>query len=360
MNKNQVKDIIWNVLSEPDGTVSRKKQAKSRNIDIRDKIGDFDRNEYRMILNSMIRSVFFKLVDGNESIEDVNFLKSVEFGTKQWSDKSFNIMKAGNICPNLCLYCYIQPVFHQNNQADVHSFYKRYMDKGVQVIGEGEITGAERRSMLLDFEINMKKVEKGWSKHGNRYLFMTPTSHDIFDSNVKELVIAWKKMIDVGHSILIVTKPSFPCVKYMCSNLGKYKDSVSFRFTITSDNQDVIDIFEPLAPSFEERMACLEYTYDSGFNTSVSIEPFLTCPVSTFEHVLPYITGDAWIGMMNAFPSEKIIGYDFTDRETNAINSLKEQYGFENVQRIVRKLRHEPKVQWKESFINAYLKDRGY
>jgi hypothetical protein len=358
MIETDVKTVIWDVFSKDmEADVKPRNIIEKRQKEVRGLIGDFNRNEYRKILNGEIRDAFYRLVDGNETQLDVNFLKSVEFGTKQWSDKSFNAMKAGNLCGNACFYCYIQAIFHQNNQADIHQFYKKYIDQGLQIIGNGDIKGKDRQAFLQEFEIKEENIKKGWAKHGKRYLFMTPTSHDIFQSNMVDLVTAWKKMLDVDHELLIVSKPRIECIKYICKELKDYKDKITFRFTITSDDQEILDVFEPLAPTFDERMTCLEYAREMGFETSVSIEPFLSDPVSTVEHLLPWVTGEIWIGAMNNFPSEKIIGYKFTEREQYQIDRLKnDEYTFENHERIVNTLRNDPNIQWKESFVKMYLK----
>jgi DNA repair photolyase len=359
---SEVKEIIWNVLSEDieDGA-NRKKLIANRQKKIRESIGSFNRDAYRKILNNEIRLAFYRLVDGVETIDDVNLLRSVEFGTKQWSDESFNIMLTNTLCPNACLYCYITALFNKNSLADIKAFFKKYREMGLQIIGDGEIKGRDRLCHRMKFTTDPEKAAKSWTTRGKRKLFMSPTSHDVFPENVKELVAAWKRMLSVDHHVLIVSKPLLECVKYICEELADYKDKVTFRFTLTSDIQSILDVLEPLAPLFDERLECLRYAIEAGFETSVSIEPFLSDPVSTVKKMEPFVTGEIWIGCMNGFPSEKIIGIPFTDRENKIISKLKEvEYSFKNVTRIVKNLRSNKKIQWKESIIKMYLKYRGH
>jgi hypothetical protein len=195
--------------------------------------------------------------------------------------------------------------------------------RGLQIIGTGRITGAERRKHRPELVLDPAKINKAWGTRGKRKLFMSPTSHDTFPETMKDAVTAWKSVLKVGHSLLIVSKPNIECIKYICKELEPYKKQVTFRFTITSDRQDILDIWEPLSPDFNERLGCLEYAHESGYETSVSIEPFLSDPVSTVGHLLAWTTGETWIGAMNTFPSEKVLGHAFTDREKNEIQRLK-------------------------------------
>jgi DNA repair photolyase len=70
---------------------------------------------------------------------------------------------------------------------------------------------------------------------------------------------------------------------------------------MTSGDDEVLRYWETNAPLSRERMTCLYLAYKAGFNTSVSVEPFLE-DYSLIRHIKtihPYVTHDIWIGPMN-------------------------------------------------------------
>ena len=63
----------------------------------------------------------------------------------------------------------------------------------------------------------------------------------------------------------------------------------------------MLSLFEPNAPGYQERKAALQYAYEHGFQTSVSVEPMLD-PVhidDLIADLLPFVTDAIWIGKMN-------------------------------------------------------------
>ena len=223
----------------------------------------------------------------------------------------------------------------------------------------------ERDAKMPCIEIDWNKVMKGWAK-GNPKLIMTPTSHDVVPKIVDAFIVACLNMLDAGHSLLITTKPRVYCVEKMCKAFldykkGIYKDRVTFRFTMTTCDQDVKDCWEWLAPTFDEGIKCLDIANTNGFQTSISMEPFLKDPVTTVEKLKEHVTGEIWIGMMNGYPSEKVLNMPLPSFLVKDIKRLKEEeYTFDNINQIVSNLRGNTNVHWKESIINMYLKERGY
>ncbi|WP_320043773.1 hypothetical protein [uncultured Desulfobacter sp.] len=86
------------------------------------------------------------------------------------------------------------------------------------------------------------------------------------------------------------------CIQAICNASIFFKDDILFRFTITAKSSDVLKFWEPNAPSYEDRLDCLKYAYEAGFQTSVSIEPMLEYPRAQemVDEMLPYITDAVW------------------------------------------------------------------
>lgn len=338
---------------------ARKDLVGDRQKEVDKIIGDVDRAEYRRILNEEIRSSFYQLIDGKETNEDVNLLKSVPFGTNQWSDETYNIRKFDSLCPHSCQYCYILPIVNKNFKAvDIGKFMNDAL-----VLKTFIEDRCERDARLPCLEVDWDKVMKKWSKQGNAKLIMTPTSHDVIPSIVDAFIVSCLNILDGGHSLLITSKPRVYCVDRMCKAFlaykdGKYKDRITYRFTLTTLDQDVKDKWEWLAPAFDEGVQCIDAANDLGFTTSVSMEPFLKDPVATTNLLSDHVTGEIWIGMMNGYPSEKVLGMKLPAFLVDEIDRLKkEEYTFENITSVVETLRCNPKVHWKESIINTFLKE---
>jgi DNA repair photolyase len=71
--------------------------------------------------------------------------------------------------------------------------------------------------------------------------------------------------------------------------------------TIKACDDRILLYWEPNAPTYDERKVSLIYAFESGFQTSVSVEPMLDAPnidILIIE-LLPYATDAIWIGKMN-------------------------------------------------------------
>ena len=147
-------------------------------------------------------------------------------------------------------------------------------------------------------EPNQKATEKGYSKRKGRVMF--PTSHDITPKSLNGCLIVLKKLLDADNEVLITTKPNLSCVKIICNSFYKKRHLIQFRFTITSINDELLSFWEPNAPSFKERLSSLKHAYNSGYRTSISIEPFLDKnPFILVEKLIQYVNESIWIGKMN-------------------------------------------------------------
>jgi DNA repair photolyase len=180
---------------------------------------------------------------------------------------------------------------------------------------------------------------------------MFPSSHDIVD--IPEIEIACfsvlAKLLERGNEVLVTTKPRKSIVKKIGYLFQNYKDQLQFRFTITSRNDDLLKFWEPNAPCFEERMACLESAFLNGFKTSVSIEPFLDHdPQILAKMVAPYSTESVWIGKMNYIPRNCLP--ESTLRYYHEIRKNTER---KHLQKIYNDLKDQPKIRFKDSIRSA-------
>lgn len=269
------------------------------------------------------RELIYKALNASSKKERKEFEKMYKerAGTSQWSDMSYNILSTKSACFNDCKYCYVKPMF------------RRF---GI---------GGDRK-VTLEPELDEKKVEKGWAKSAKKKTIMFPTSHDIFPSIVDSYIKVCRKMIKAGHKVLCVSKPRFECVKAICDALADVKESIIFRFTIGSDNNEVLAHWEPNAPKFEERLESLKYAFEKGFQTSVSMEPILDDPTSTIEKVYKHVNETIWIGFVNHVPNTDLEDISFVKSKTKTkmILDLLERY------------RDDRKVMWKESVAKYVFK----
>lgn len=212
-------------------------------------------------------------------------------GTKEWADKTINFQFG---CKNGCLYCY--------GCKMAIRFYK--IQKRFNSL----------ESWTENISINKKNVEKGWRKAKGR--IMIPSAHDIYTENLSEALIVIRKLLEAGNELLIVSKPKLKCIQTICKEFIEFKSQMQFRFTITSLDNETLKLWEPNAPSFEERFQALQHAFYEGYKTSISIEPYLDYFVSELiQKMEPFVTDSIWVGIMNKRMSPKE-GRDLYDKRS--------------------------------------------
>lgn len=251
---------------------------------------------------------------------------TLKFGTKEWADENYNFI---NGCSHDCKYCYSKEMAI------------RFRRKTILNWKEEEIRNT--------FSLNNIKLRKG--------IIMFPSSHDITPKYLDEATNILSKLLIVGNKVLLVTKPHRTCIERICSLFGNYRDMLIFRFTIGSSKTDILKFWEPGAPSFEERVNCLEYAYARGFQTSVSCEPLLDNePEKLVDLLLPYVTESIWLGKANYLCRRLKINGE-SDQET--LEKAKElndwQGNDERILTLVEKYNNNPKIEWKESIKKVIL-----
>lgn len=311
-----------------------------------------------------IRQLFYDIIEKKKSKTQ---LTHTDIGTYEWCTDTYNIIDSHTACPNRCFYCYAR---------------------------KGALKFKREQHFLDNIKTDEKKVEKEWasiyykksSHHPDKKnelkrdekVIMFPSTHDIFDENVEQYLCVAKKMLDAGHSVLCVTKPRLNCMKKICDELKDYSSSgdkkgmIVFRFTIGSDDQKVLDYWEPYAPSYKERLQCLKYVYEKGFITSVSMEPLLSDPEQVIKDTLPYIRNTIWIGYMNHMKQKDTLTHEdvwdekkVVDIEDATVAGEKyEKYALKTfpekiIYKLVLKYKSNPKIYWKESVMKDLIKRYG-
>jgi len=246
-------------------------------------------------------------------------------GTKEWSNHSVNCVQG---CEHNCLYCYAR-----------YNAINRW-----QTVKPNEWTNEK----ILEKQVNKSRgLKKG--------VTMFPTTHDITPNTLDACMTVMYKLLKAGNQLLIVSKPHIECVVRMCEEFEEYKDQILFRFTIGGKSEEVLSYWEPNAPCYGERLACLKLAYLAGYKTSVSCEPLLEYTrieemVKDFE---PYVTDAIWIGKLNHI-RERVDTKGLTGISAmyayQVIYDIEENQTDEMIFLLYDKLKDNPKIKWKESY----------
>jgi len=179
---------------------------------------------------------------------------------------------------------------------------------------------------------------------------MFPTTHDITLSNVDQATHALLGMLDAGNRVLIVSKPRIEVIDNLTAACFMHKDRILFRFTIGSTNESVLKFWEPGAPTFAHRMGSLQLAHARGFDTSVSMEPYLDDrPEEVVEAVRPFVTNAIWIGKANFLIERLKMNGEWNDFSANEAANMAQFQSDKNVKALYARYKDDPKVKWKES-----------
>ncbi len=241
------------------------------------------------------------------------------FGTYEWAYKNVNFISG---CKHDCKYCYSKEM----------------------AIRFGRKTSANWKKESLKDEMLSKKFGK------SKGVMMIPSSHDIHPDHLKEALIILNNILSAGNQILIVSKPHTECIKAICDEFFVYRKDILFRFSIGSIESKVLKFWEPGAPNFAERLESLKYAYNSGFKTSVSVEPMLDSTIDEIiRKVRPLITDSIWLGKAN-YLFRRITTNGDNDALTlkKADELIKLQSDF-NIKKLYERYKNDPLIKWKES-----------
>lgn len=251
-----------------------------------------------------------------------NIVKPGDGGVFEWASFSYNI---GSGCSNSCRYCYACGIAMEMARKDGKVFSRADW----------------QNDNVKPWKANIHQLVDG--------TVMFPSMHDITPAYQTTYISALHNILDAGNRVVIVTKPSLECIGVICNQFQAHRDRLLIRMTITSTNEALSRFWEPNAPLPEERLAALRLAYESGYQTSVSVEPMIDSVESTVElynTVLPYLTEDIWFGKMNDI--ERRVDID-SQQVREAVELIREQQSNENIHRLYQQLRGADKVAWKDS-----------
>jgi DNA repair photolyase len=126
-----------------------------------------------------------------------------------------------------------------------------------------------------------------------------------------------------------------------------YRRRILLRFSIGACDDRILSYWEPNAPGYAERKACLQYAYFSNFRTSVSVEPMLDSANIDLlvEDLSPYVTHSIWIGTMNHLERfEK--GSDLVLKQ--ATNRIRQGQMDVIIKQIYDRYKNNPLIRWKK------------
>lgn len=245
--------------------------------------------------------------------------RRITLGTKEWADYTVNCIKG---CYNNCRYCYARVMANRFHRS-THETWK-------------------------EMKISNAMLKKKFGRKSGRAMF--PSTHDIFDfSPFKEACLTiLGNLLEDNNSVLITTKPRLAVVQEIIEHFECHKEQMQFRFTITSNNDELLKFWEPNAPSYRERFESLRYAFCQGFKTSVSIEPFLDYdPKKLMQAIEPYVSESIWVGKMNY-----IARNGFSMLEERYYNDVRKNYETSHMREICHELLKNPKIRIKDSIRN--------
>jgi hypothetical protein len=254
-------------------------------------------------------------------------------GTKEWASHVQNLQ---NGCEHDCLYCFAK----------------------TQAIRFGNNTIEGWKTPV----INQKVLTKGFGKKQGTIMF--PTTHDITPQNIEQCIVVLRRLLEVGNKVLIVSKPRLECVRQLCLMLDGYQKQVLFRFTIGSADDEVLKYWEPNAPSFKERIACLKFARHPNFDgfapdptstggawqTSVSCEPMLDRSVGfVIAAARPYVTDAIWLGKPNKLKLRVAMNSPNDTGLQEASDKLFSLFSDDFIFDLYNIYKSDPMIKWKDS-----------
>ena len=188
---------------------------------------------------------------------------------------------------------------------------------------------------------------------------MFPTAHDITEKNIDACLVVLKKMLAAGNDLLIVSKPCIPCVERLCSELEPFRDQIVFRFSIGSASSAVLKFWEPGAPTFRQRLACLKAAYLRDFKTSVSCEPMLDDRIDRVVNAVhEYVTDSIWLGKINRLRSILPQNCPHDKDAVRKGETLMAAQNDDAIRVLYARYCDDPKIKWKDSIKKVIGIDR--
>jgi len=239
-------------------------------------------------------------------------------GTYEWASYNANCAVG---CSHNCAYCYAR----------------------TKIIRMGKRTP----DTWKDESLNTKAFTKKLAKRKGTTMF--PTLHDITPSNLHGCAIYLERLLSAGNKVLIVSKPHYECIVFLCNAFEIYKEQILFRFTIGSANDHVLCLWEPGAPSYSERINSLAHAYNSGYQTSVSCEPMLDDNIhKVIADAAPFVSDAIWLGKANKLIERLTVNGASDDILKHAMNLIQTQSD-DKIKKLYEKYKGNKQIKWKES-----------
>ena len=236
-------------------------------------------------------------------------------GTAEWAEVTENICRG---CVNNCLYCYAAHNANRFNQRPRAEWEREEFTK---------------RAAMTTYP----------ARNG---VVMFPSSHDITPFNLLEYIRVAKLILGKGNHLLIVSKPRLDCIEKIVAELKEWREQILFRFTVGTYDADVSLLWEPGAPLPLERTKALALAMDSGYKTSVSIEPMLEGydgTIQTVNAVRSFVTDTIWIGKMNKVRQRVAPEY------FEAVGRIETMQDDESIMKLYRCYERDTMIRWKDS-----------
>lgn len=245
-------------------------------------------------------------------------------GTREWSEHSVNCVTG---CSHNCRYCYAR-----------YNAVKRF--------------GTVKSDELWQEEV-IRENDKHKKRKKLNGIVMFPTTHDITPKTLDACVCVLDNLLFAGNEVLIVSKPHFECVRFLCDLFTGYKDKIMFRFSIGAIDSGLLSYWEPGAPCYSERLDCLKHAFVNGYKTSVSCEPLLeyNAIAAMINDFLPYVTDKIWIGKMNKIETRVSVEDDIF------VNAVKDGQTDEKVIELFNRYKKNKKIEWKDSYKEIIKKE---
>lgn len=239
-------------------------------------------------------------------------------GTREWAVAEIDCCIG---CTHGCRYCYGRANALRNGKIQALSEW----DESVVVTGE---------------------VEKCQPLYPGQVMF--PANHDITEQTIEAALTVIGNLLDSGNRVLIVSKPSPPCIVRLCDAFADKRQQILFRFTITARDPDILTFWEPGAPTYRERRQALELAAGRGFATSVSIEPMLDAAdvITMVQELEGAVSHSIWVGKMNRI-DERVASESEQAREE--MRRIRQEQGDVRILELYGKLKDHPLLRWKES-----------
>jgi DNA repair photolyase len=190
-------------------------------------------------------------------------------------------------------------------------------------------------------------------------LSIFPTAHDIFPFNKMLCFKYLKKIItprpSISNNAMVVSKARFSVFKHFAHFFKDLKNHLEIRFTLTTQDNDLINLWEGHSSNYEERIQSLNYCYDKDYKISVVIEPYLSDLndlYSMVDELSSYDLDTIWIGKMNRISSKKkLLELGYGKKIINAHQRIRNISSKKHLSSIISNLENNRKIRYKESFI---------